>query len=294
MKKLMIMAAVGMLTACQKVDLPSAEEIGGGNFETSQVTKQFTFHVKGDFSTAYDEMTRAAVRIEENNTAGITDIWVLDYVNGALVQQVHQGSTQTGITFGSVPMALTYGHHDIKLIASKGTGPVLTSTALTWGRVKDTFTLDYPVDVVASSNGNRAPELKRAVSGLKVVMTDAVPQDAKWIVLTLGSRSQSLTLPALSALPYSESPVELDCSGNRGVKNASATIYTLAGDEEWTSTASISVKREDGSVITSFDLPEVVLRKNRITTLTGEVFNRTSGFSVAIDDVWDEPVNVEV
>lgn len=288
----MILAAVGMLTACQKVDLPSAEEIGGGNFENSQVTKQFTFHVKGDFTTNYDDMTRAAVRIEENNTAGITDIWVLDYVNGALVQQVHQGSTQTGITFGSVPMNLTYGHHDIKLIASKGTDPVLTATALTWGRIKDTFVLDYPVDVVASSNGNRAPELKRAVSGLKVVMTDAVPQDAKWIVLTLGSRSQSLTLPALSALPYSESSVELDCSSNRGVKNASATIYTLAGDEEWTSTASISVKREDGSVITSFDLPEVVLRKNRITTLTGEVFNRTSGFHVAIDSEWEEDYSV--
>lgn len=277
------------LAACEKisVDAMDGENGGGGNFENASLSKPFTFHVKGDFTTNYDDMTRAAVRLEEKNEAGVTDVWVLDYVDGVLVQSAHQSSTQTGITFGSVPMALTYGHHDIKLIASKGTDAVLTASALTWGRVKDTFVKDYPVYVVASSNGNRAPELARAISGLKVVISDAIPQDAKYVVLTLGKRSQSLTLPGLSALPYSESSAEIDCSGSRGAKDVAVAIYTLAGDEEWASTASISVKKEDGTVITSFDLPEVTLKRNRMTVLTGEVFNRTSGFSVAIDNTWD-------
>lgn len=280
------------LASCEKVetDLP---QIGDGVTENGEAVKRFTFHVKGDFTRSFEEMTRAAVRLENDNSAGVTDLWVLDYdASGKLVQQVHQTSTQEGITFGSVAMSLTYGHHDVKFIASKGTEPALTTTALSWSRVKDTFVLDYPVDVVASSNGNRAPELARAISGLKIVISDAIPQDAKTVVLTLGKRSQSLTLPGLSALPYSESSAEVDCSANRGVKNAAVAIYTLAGDEEWTSTASISVKREDGSVITSFDLPEVTLKKNRMTTLTGEVFNRTSGFSVAVDTSWEEDYSV--
>lgn len=286
MKKVLVaaVAALSVLASCQKVELAD-EPNGGGNLESP--TKAFTFHVKGDFATDYSEMTRAAVRLENDNTAAMTDVWVLDYVNGVLVQQAHQTAGQQGVTFGSVPMALTYGHHDIKLIASKGETPSLTSGALSWGKVKDTFVLDYPVDVVASSNGNRAPELARAISGLKVVISDAIPADAKTILLTLGKRSQSLTLPELSALPYSESSAEIDCSGSRGVKDAAVAIYTLAGDEEWTSAASIAVKREDGTVITAFDLPEVTLKRNRMTVLTGEVFNRTSGFSVAIDASWD-------
>lgn len=184
-------------------------------------------------------------------------------------------------------MNLAYGHHDVKIIASRGELPELTDDALTWGRVKDTYAIDYPVDVVASSNGNRSPELKRAISGLRVVISDEIPTNAKWIVLTLGKRSQALTLPALSALPYGESSVELDCTGSRGVKNAQAAIYTLAGEEEWTSTAHIAVKDATGKVITSFDLPDVTLKKNRMTVLTGEVFNRQNGFTVSLDDAWD-------
>lgn len=291
MKKLLLLLPTLLLclASCEKVetDLP---QIGDGVTENGEARKRFTFHVKGDFTTNYDEMTRAAVRLENDNTAGVTDIWVLDYVNDALVQTVHQSSTDEG--FGSVPMSLTYGHHDIKFIASKGEGASLTTSALSWQKVKDTFVLDYPVDVVASSNGNRAPELKRAISGLKIVISDEVPADAKTLSLTLGSRSQTLTLPDLSALPYTESSVDLDVTSLVGKSGKAVACYTLAGDEEWTSTASISVKRADGSVITAYDLPDVKLKRNRMTVLTGEVFNRTSGFSVVIDSEWEEDYSV--
>lgn len=289
MKKILLMATMlATLTACEHYELIDEPTNDKGEIVAS---KAFTFHLKGDFTTSFDEMTRAAVRLENDNTAGITDIWVLDYQDGKLVQQVHQ--TSSDADFGHPQMNLTYGHHDVKFIAAKGTEASLTASAISWGRVKDTFVLDYPVDVAASTNGNRAPELKRVISGLKVVMTDAIPTNAKTITLTLGKRSQSLTLPGLSALPYSESSADIDCSSNIGVKGASVAIYTLAGDEEWTSTASIVAKDAQGKVITSVELPDVVLRKNRMTTLTGEVFNRTSGFSVAIDSEWDEDLTGE-
>lgn len=288
MKKLLLLVSTLLLclASCEKVetDLP---QIGDGVTENGEAVKRFTFHVKGDFTTNFEDMTRSAVRIENENKAGITDIWVLDYVNGVCVQSVHQGSTQSDITFGSVPMSLTYGHHDIKFIASKGEGASLTESAISWTKIKDTFTLDYPVDVVASSNGNRAPELARAISGLKITITDEIPAEAKTMCVTLGSRSQTITLPTLSALPYTESTVDLDVTSLVGKTNASVICYTLAGDEEWTSTASLAVKRADGTVITSLDLPDVQLKRNRMTVITGEVFNRTNGFHVAIDSEWD-------
>lgn len=257
--------------------------------EPSYPHKNFTFHVKGDFTTNYEDMTKAdATRLENGNTAGLTDLWVLDYdYEGTLLQQVHQVSTQAD--FGTVSMPLQYGHHDIKFIASKGSGAVLTDDLISWSKVHDTYALDYAVDVQASTNGNRAPELKRVISGLKIVIADKIPDNAKTIRLTLGSRSQSLTLPELSALPYSESSVDLDCTSNRGVKNAAVAIYSLAGDEEWESTASIEVLTESGTSLSKVDIPSVTLKRNRLTILTGEVFNRSSAFQVGVLDDWENP-----
>lgn len=236
-------------------------------------------------------MTRAAVRLENENAAGVTDVWVLDYVDGVLKQQAHQTAGQSGITFGSVPMSLTYGHHDIKLIASKGDNPTLTASALTWTKVKDTFVLDYPVDVVASSNGNRAPELKRAIGGVKVVATDAVKNGTQKVSVTM-KRSLSLALPMLAASEATASANEFTITSSQWDKTGLAlTTYTLC-DDEMTTDVLVTVTGADNAIISQFTVSGISVKKNRITTLTGEVFGRGSGFSVAIDDSWDEGLNV--
>lgn len=283
MKKILTAAMLVALTACQSVDLTS-------DTPESSNSKNFTFHVKGDFIKSFEDMTRAAVRLEDNNTAGVTDLWVMDYVDGTLHQQVHQSSTDA--EFGTVPMSLAYGHHDIKFIASKGTAPVLTASALSWAKVLDTFTLDYPVDVVASSNGNRAPELKRAIGGVKVVATDAVKNGTQKVSVTM-KRSLLLALPTLVASEATASANEFSITSSQWDKTGLAlTTYTLC-DEEMTTDVVVTVTGADNAILSQFTVNGVSVKKNRITTLTGEVFGRGNGFSVAIDDTWDEPVNVE-
>lgn len=292
MKKTIIMAfaAIMALTACQHYQLGEDETIKDG--DVSKREKIFTFHVRGEFTTGYEDMgTRASVLLDGQNTAGITDLWVLDYQDGILMQQVHQVSTDAG--FGAPKMALTYGHHDIKLVAAKGSEPLLTASALTWGRVKDTFVLDYPVDVVASSNGNRAPELKRAVGGVKLVMTDAVPANAQEIELTM-LRSQTLMLPSLAASAVAASSVinEFPTSWV-GSTNVTMTVYTLCPSDEMVTDIAVVILDNAGNSISEFTIDGVEIRKNRITTLSGEVFSRGNGFSVSIDDSWDAPLDVE-
>lgn len=291
-----VMVCMAVLAGCQKVDLNDV--VSEQQSENGQ-KKAFVFHVKGDFQTCYEEMTRAAVRLENDNTAGVTDLWVLDYGpsptstegEGVLLQVVHQSSTDEG--FGTVAMELTYGHHDVKFIASKGTSPALTANSLSWQKAHDTFVLDYPVDVVASSNGNRAPELKRAVSCIKLLMTDAVPQNAKEIQVT-AKRSLSLALPSLAAAALSETTVTMQFTDNwKGTKNNAAMTYTLCPEDEFTTDVHVKVVATDGSTISEFTINDVEIRKNRITTLKGEVFNRTNGFQVSVDNVWDEPLEVE-
>lgn len=288
MKKILLMATMlATLTACEHYEFTDEPTNDKGEIVAS---KAFTFHVKGDFATAYEEMTRAAVRLENDNTAGITDIWVLDYQDGKLVQQVHQ--TASDADFGHPNMNLTYGHHDVKFIAAKGTEASLTASAISWGRVKDTFVLDYPVDVAASTNGNRAPELKRVVSGVTLVMTDNVPANAKSITLEY-DRSQSLALPSLVPGALSMSGVTNDIPASWVGQTGTFSVYTLCPTDEFTTDVHVVVTAKDGTTISDFTIPGVSLKKNRMTTLTGECFGRGSGFSVSIDAAWDDAINVE-
>lgn len=301
MKKLLYLAAVcAALMSCKTIytDDPDAPKHDSLNFnpnpaDTTAVlapVKKFTFHVKGAFDVSFNEMTRASVRLENDNTAGITDIWVLDYAeDGTLLQQVHQ--TPSDADFGHPNMQLTYGHHDVKFIASKGDTPALSASALSWQKVKDTFVLDYPVDVVASSNGNRAPELKRAVSGVTLVMTDNVPANAKSIKVEY-MRSQSLALPSLVAGATSLSGVTNTFHASWIGQTGSFSVYTLCPTDEMTTDVHVVVKATDGSTISDFTIEDVQLKKNRMTVLTGECFGRGSGFQVSVDADWDAPLEI--
>ena len=287
MKKILLMSTMlATLTACEHYEFTEETTNDKGEIVAS---KAFTFHLKGDFTTSFEEMTRAAVRLENDNTAGITDIWVLDYQDGKLLQQVHQVASDAD--FGHPQMNLTYGHHDVKFIASKGTVPVLSASALSWQKVLDTFTLNYPVDVVASSNGNRAPELKRAIGGVKIVATDVVKNGTQKVSVTM-KRSLSLDLPTLAPSEATESANEFSITSSQWDKTGLAlTTYTLC-DEELTTDVVVTVTGADNAVISQFTVSGVSVKKNRITTLTGDVFGRGNGFSVAIDDAWDEGLDV--
>ena len=93
--------------------------------------------MQGDFEKPnFEGMTRA--RLEADGKA-MTDLWVLDYVGGALVQQVHQAADDAD--FGTPTLSLDYGSHHIYFICSRGTMPTLSTDAhnITWATTSDTF-----------------------------------------------------------------------------------------------------------------------------------------------------------
>lgn len=290
-KTLFLAAILGCIlaTSCEKLstDAPAPDTPTEQSPQQQAKTKSFTFHVKGDFTTNYTDMTRAAVRLEETNTAGITDLWVFDYVDGVCVQSKHQSSTDAD--FGHPQMILTYGSHNIKFVASRGTTPSLAATGISWTKVMDTFCLDYPVTVSASSNGNRAPELKRCVSGLTIENTDAIPANAKEIQITMTNRYGMLTLPGLVGSGESAFTNTLAFqTGDAGTTGLKMNTYTLCPDETFSVDVKVKVVGKDNSTISEFEVDDVELKMNRKTVLKGECFDRSNGFSVMINDTWEE------
>ena len=116
-----------------------------GGVDSNIPTKKFTFTMKGDFGSPSfddDESQNSSRRASYLQADGrdMTDVWVLDYVDGVLVQQVHQ-EDNTAEDFGKPVMQLAYGSHHVYFIASRGTNPTLNTTGgtVTWERPSDTF-----------------------------------------------------------------------------------------------------------------------------------------------------------
>ena len=91
MKKLTMMAlAVCLMTACEK-DITSNDVMKNdeGLVENTANTKKFTFTLKGNFGNTWKQ-TRGYMQADGKD---MTDVWVLDYVDGNLQQQKHLTNT---------------------------------------------------------------------------------------------------------------------------------------------------------------------------------------------------------
>ena len=82
-KNVLLLAGIAvMLTACEKNQVADGLNMTAASADGQ---KAITFRCEGDFGN--ETFSRAAL---EADGKAMTDLWVLDYVGGTLVQQVHQ------------------------------------------------------------------------------------------------------------------------------------------------------------------------------------------------------------
>lgn len=254
-------------------------------------TKKFTFTLKGDFSNEWKPVTRGYLQADGKD---LTDVWVLDYMNGELVQQVHQ-TDNTAEDFGQPVMNLAYGSHHVYFIAGRGTGAVLDTEnhVITFAKSLDTFYKDYEVAVVSTSNGNRAVTLDRVVTRLRLTFTDAVDANAATINITPhtwyyawdyvnGEPAGAATDQVVSlTIPDSE-------KGNTGLQ---ANLFGFSTTTEWTTDVAINSKTTGGDIIGSATITNVPFKANRISQLSGPLFGSEGSMALSLNSSWDTAYN---
>ena len=279
-RSLLILAtAISAASCTQSVD----EAIVGAS-----ATKKFTFTIKGDFSDEWKPVTRGYLSADGKK---LTDVWVLDYMDGRLVQQLHQ-SDNTADEFGQPIMKLAYGTHHVYFVASRGQNPVLNTDAhtVTFEKVLDTFYKDYEVTVVATSNGNRAVTLDRVVTKLRLTFTDEIPSDAATINITpslwyygidymtgnpcnpMSSQTSTISIPASSI----------------GQTAVQASMHSFSTTELWQTDISIESNTSDGSVIGSASLSSVPFKANRVSDYAGPLFGSNGFLDITLNDNWED------
>lgn len=231
--------------------------------------------------------TRAEIKADGK---AMTDLWVLDYVDGALAQDaIHQTSSDSD--FGTPTVNLAVGSHHVYFIASRGKTPTLDTDAgtITFGTVSDTFYKDLLLDVTASSNGSRSVTLERCVTKFTAVITDAIPEDAATFNMTPTAWYYGWDYVAGTPTTATAShTITINIpSSEIGNTNESLNIFCFSASEEWTTDIAVECKTQTGTILGTATIADVPLKQNRITTFSGPLFSANGLTTVSLSTDWD-------
>lgn len=281
MKHLYIIILAALFVACTKDDSPVL----------SDSVAKITFAISGDFTLTTHNFTRSLTADGKD----MTDVWVLDYVDGTLVQQLHQ-SDNTADDFGTPTLNLSIGTHHIYFIASRGVGAVLNTTthALTFTSVRDTFWKDYEITISGgTSSGNRSVTLDRIVTKLKLTFTDAIPEGAATFNVTPSSWNYGVdytTGEPSEATANGTITVNIP-SSEIGVVNEAVSIFGFSSVTEWTTNIAINCKAANNAVLGSATITSAPFVRNRVSEYTGPLFGDSGSMTLSLNATWDDSYN---
>ena len=222
----------------------------------------------------------------------MTDLWVLDYPNGQTAPTIQIHQTSSDEDFGSPTLNLAVGSHHVYFIASRGQDATIDTDAhtITFGKVRDTFYMDYEINVTATSNGSRSVTLERIVTKFTAIVTDAIPEGAATFNMTpsqwyygwdyvAGTPTTATTSQAITInIPASE----------LGKTDELLSIFGFSSDTEWTTDIALDCKTSTGSILGTATIADVPLKQNRITTFSGPLFSANGLTTVSLSTDWQK------
>jgi hypothetical protein len=281
MKKLFFVAMASFamfFSSCSSDHADAIEQFG---------EKTVSVSLNGDFT--FEPFTRSSSSAV--NTA--KDVWVLDYMDGKLVQTIHQKNGD--VNFGNPKMPLKYGKHDMYFIVSSGENPNLMAgiNIINWDTVGDTFWASSTAEINASSPSNLSVFMNRIVTMLKLKSADNIPENAKYIKIV--PKVWQYGFDYLTGKPNSistdrEVVYEIDNNGSR----AEISLYGFSSNDEESTEIKVYSLSESNGVIKYSNIPSVPFNSNRITTMTGWLFSSSSNgitgdynYSLMLNSNWN-------
>lgn len=278
MKKKIFLLASLLLLACSSHD----DEI-----VNVKESKDVAFILRGDFRFKITPFTRSL----EADGYAMTDVWVLDYVDGVLKQQAHQ--TSSDANFGSPSLSLGYGTHHLYFVTSRGSSPVLDTDAstLSFSRVSDTFWKDYELTVASSTSSTISVDLDRIVTKLRITITDAVPDDAATFNITPHTWYYGFnykTGAPIAATTDETSTINVP-SSSLGQQNVMMSMFSFSPASDWQTNVSLDSKTSASLVIGNASVADVPFSRNRMTTVSGVLYAQVKTTSISVNAEWNTP-----
>ena len=246
--------------------------------------------------------TRAALTA---NSKALTDLYILDYdkATGKLLQVLHQTSTATD--FAEPDLTLDYGEHVLKVVATRSQEPTLWDAgnitwqiepniltpitasqpvALTATKTSDTFGAEKDVSVGAgTATVNIA--LDRLVAKLSVNSTDIFPDDCTTITLDF-QEHKALSWATMDVIEAVGNQRISDVQHLRGTTDNTLSYFLLVPKAGYKTDITFTMNSTDAPYAT-ITIPEVPFERNKITTITGSLYNHNQHMIMTVNDEWN-------
>jgi len=300
MKKnlILLMGIAAVLTACEKTILTDEDMTTYDGTERTRIT----FTVNGDFHSdaattragsvpagSPSGMTRAALAADGKD---MTDLWLLDYQDGILKQQLHQQASDPD--FGTPSLTMDYGQHTLYFVASRGKQPLLSTAdhTISWQTPSDTFYKAITLEVDANTEAAQAVTLQRVSTKLSVTINDALPSDIATISLEPSNWFYAIDYTDGTATGAQQQGYTFNIpSSMSGTSGNTLSFYGMSDATEWQADVTLTARDADDNILGQTIIRNAPFKVNRITNYSGNLFTANSGFSLSLSTDWDEAYN---
>lgn len=277
-----IVACCGLYSGCNKEHV---EALGYGSVKV---------HVSG-FTVTQEEIPQAK---SAEDLADYTNVGAIDlaFYEGTTEVYKHtqmrdDGSTYT--TFGSFECDLPIGNYTMVVIGrGYSVGDVFelnspTSAGYTSERARETFCATQSVTVTSSTPLNLTITLSRIIAKLHIVSTDERTASVTKIRTTYSAGGKSFN--PTTGLATVNSGFAVTNTPSSAVTTLDVGNYAFLATDEQTMDITIEALDAGENVLFTKVVNNVPLRRNRVTTLTGQVFTAgTSSATFQVDSDWLE------
>lgn len=286
------MAAVMLLClSCNKqVETPDSEP-----------TATVSVHVS-DFTVAFSDLPGAGTRVTEDpaDYAYVGELVLAFYdADGKEVYKTSQSksSTTADASFGEFSFQLPVGNYTMVAIGRDvGNNDAFTLTSpeqatYTSERVRETFSAVQPVVIASTAAVSLNVTLNRVVTKLVVETTDNQPSGVAKIRTTYGAGSKGFNPTSGLALDNTGFTLTNSVNAKPDTVLAIKNFAFLAADEQEID-ITLEVLDEKGEVLSKRVIPNVPFRRNRQTTLRGQLFSSKGTNTFHLETTWLPGVEV--
>ena len=205
-----------------------------------------------------------------------------------------RSDTSTYTTFGEFSLRLPYGNYTMVVLGSASTSAMVltspTSAAMGEDKVRETFACSRSVTVDGTTD--LSATLSRIISRLVVQSSDGRPEDIVSFHVTLSKGGKTFNPSTGLALTDNGFTNIIEPSTAAGATVKLTTNLFLFTDEEG---VDITVEGLDseGNAITYRSATGVPLKRNRATTISGNIFLAGSSGSFSLESDWLEDQQTE-
>ena len=289
MKRYFMMVVAMLLVATSCID-ESEETIVDNQAETVPVR----VHVS-DFTISQDAFygAKSAENLNDYTNVGAIDLAFYEGTTEVYKTTQLRSDPTTYTTFGSFECDLPIGNYTMVVIGrGYSVGDVFelnspTSAGYTTERARETFCATQSVTVTSSTPLDLTITLSRIIAKLHIVSTDERTASVTKIRTTYGAGGKSFN--PTTGLATVNSGFAVTNTPSSAVTILDVGNYAFLATDEQTMDITIEALDAGENVLFTKVVPNVPLRRNRVTTLTGQVFTAgTSSATFQVDSDWLE------